>query len=75
MTRKDYIAIAAAFRNAATRTVLGGGDVYNELVSLSWAAQYVADAMAQDNPRFDRERFLQATGVSPSEVMKHSVLA
>lgn len=69
MTRKDYVAVAAAIRNAATRTVGNDDyDVYNELVSLSWAAQYIADVMAKDNPRFDRDRFMAATGVSPAQI-------
>jgi len=56
MTRKDYVLLAAAIASmpshaptlrAATRS----------------AALVIADALAKDNPRFDRERFLTACGV------------
>lgn len=48
MTRKDYVLIAAALREART---------------VAEAARLLADQLAQDNPRFDRERFLKAAGV------------
>lgn len=57
MTRKDYILIAAALKEArdtiASEYHLG----YKQ------AAYCLADALARDNPRFDRERFLKAAGV------------
>ena len=45
MTRKDYEAIAKALRAAGTVTD---------------AISNIADVMAQDNPRFDRKRFIGA---------------
>lgn len=56
MSRKDYVAIAAALRSA-----LAAGA---EERSIAEAARRIADAMAVGNPRFDRARFLAACGVS-----------
>ena len=63
MTRKDYVAIAAAIRQQAyspnadinTRNAAEG--------TREHIADDIADAMARDNPRFDRARFLKACGV------------
>ncbi len=57
MTRKDYVLIAEALRES--RPQMGGIEGWN------CAAIGVADALARDNPRFDRERFLKAAGVTP----------
>jgi hypothetical protein len=48
MTRKDYEAFAALLRD--------------EEVSIKFAEK-VADIFAADNPRFDREKFLIASGI------------
>ncbi|HVE35363.1 MAG TPA: hypothetical protein VNC18_17490 [Gemmatimonadaceae bacterium] len=58
MTRKDYVALAAAIAEARerTRTTLGSGYV------LSMATVTIANALAADNPRFDRGRFFAAAG-------------
>jgi hypothetical protein len=60
MTRKDYVAIAAAL-NACRYHPDDGAET-------DWAccdihARAIADVMARDNPRFDRARFLKACGV------------
>ena len=47
MTRRDYILIANALRKS-------GEDYFLALLNL-------ADALEVDNPRFDRERFIEAT--------------
>ena len=57
MTRKDYILIAAALNDAAR------WPTSVERRSLDMIADALADALARDNPRFDRERFLKAAGV------------
>jgi len=63
MTRKDYILIAAALKDAhALCSHPFAGPVTAE-AGCELAAQRVADALARDNPRFDRERFLKAAGV------------
>lgn len=59
MTRKDYVAIAQAFKlahvpNASAETQ----------ASLFELAGRLANILALDNPRFDRERFLVACGVA-----------
>ena len=55
MTRRDYIAIAAAIQ---------GADKYDDGEAISASIiERIADVMAQDNPRFDRARFLKACGM------------
>lgn len=65
MTRKDYVAIASTL--AATRP---DSSHYTDAglfgcVHARWhfVAVKMADMLAQDNPRFDRGRFLTACGV------------
>ncbi len=55
MTRKDYVLIAAAIKAASAAP---GYPERNAFVAFS-----LADALATDNPRFDRVRFLKACGV------------
>jgi len=61
MTRKDYVALAAAIAEAQTEEgSLDGyvGDPYEE--GRKRTAQLIADALEADNPRFDRQRFYAA---------------
>lgn len=58
MTRKDYVLIAAAIK--AVTEEHSADSVVN---GITWTAERIADALARDNPRFDRERFLKAAGV------------
>jgi hypothetical protein len=51
MTRKDYVMIAEVFARSA-------GDDLAKLIALN-----LADKLAEDNPRFDKARFLTACGV------------
>lgn len=53
MTKKDYVLIAQAVAEVGSR---GYGDI-------GPVAHQIADALATDNPRFDRERFLKACGL------------
>jgi len=55
MTRKDYELIAKAIRCASAAPGYAARN--------SFAAFAIADALASDNPRFDRERFLKACGI------------
>lgn len=58
MTRKDYVLIAEALRLARSAGTGAGHDagIYD-------AARVLAETLANDNPRFDSERFLKACGV------------
>jgi hypothetical protein len=53
MTRKDYVAIARAFAKLQPFD----GNLFDQ-----WAddVRGIADVLAADNPRFDRQRFLFA---------------
>ena len=63
MTRKDYIALARALTAARANNRTGDANraLYNN--GIDNAAACIADALAADNPRFDRARFLAACGV------------
>jgi len=61
MTRKDYVLIAAALREARSNYSLPNVAIYHN--GIDNAAHRLADALGRDNPRFDRERFLDAAGV------------
>ena len=56
MTRKDYVVIAMGIRRAITNADMHGHGT--EEIRLT--ADYIADELEIDNPRFDRERFLAA---------------
>jgi hypothetical protein len=55
MTKKDCELIAQALRNA--------GQLQSALSPNVVACQYVADALARDNPKFNRAKFIAACGV------------
>ena len=57
MTRKDYILLADALKAAAASLD------HPERTGAFLAAGQIAHALAQDNPRFDRARFLKAVGI------------
>ena len=61
MMRKDYVRLADALRSAKPSL-----DVPTIAKREAWlaAVHVVADVLARDNPRFNRERFLSACGVS-----------
>jgi hypothetical protein len=65
MTRKDYEAIAAAFRYARSDILTKEPDASHAdmLDGAALAAEHIATTMAADNPAFDRARFLKACGV------------
>lgn len=72
MTRKDYIAIAGAIRATQERIRYSNGDSSpirdQQLRGVRRAAAHLADALAEDNPRFDPARFLKECGYgSPRE--------
>jgi hypothetical protein len=67
MSRKDYVAVAAAIR--AELDSVGeksGSDYYREAIArgIKDTAQSLSSVFAAGNPRFDRQRFLAACGVN-----------
>ena len=60
MTRKDYILIAAALKAARDYSTAHHEQPADTFVT---AVLTLCDRLAQDNPRFDRGRFLKACGV------------
>lgn len=69
MTRRHFVALAEALRNAHPgpldpNTSEGRAMEYSGRAEQHrYDAQAIADALAQDNPRFDRARFLRDAGV------------
>ena len=64
MTRKDYELIAAAVKECrSTQNQAYYGLWCADDRTLDTVAGVLAEKLAADNPRFDRERFLQACGV------------
>jgi hypothetical protein len=57
MSRKDYRAFASAIKS------LKEGGEAGFTPSLSLIAETLAGVFSQDNPAFDREKFLEACGV------------
>lgn len=62
MTRKDYNLIAAVLNKFT-------GD-QGDVIDRDAMAYDLADALAADNPRFDRHRFLVAAGVWDKNILK-----
>lgn len=61
MTRKDYNLIADAIKNTRLPVSLTDERFYLMMLAATRTiAESVADGLAGDNPRFDRERFLKA---------------
>ena len=59
MTRKDYVLLAEALK-----AVIQSVDKPERTGALL-AANEIAHCLAEDNPRFDRARFLKACGLDP----------
>lgn len=59
MTRRDYIVIAKAIANAREECEQQSADA-----ALDQVAENLADALAEESDRFDRERFLKAAGAA-----------
>ena len=58
MTRKDYIALAEAFRYARGHAK-ASENPEAELTGVMAALEYVSNTLQDDNPRFDRIHFLE----------------
>ena len=69
MTRKDYKALAKAIANAKAREIdLGatGRDLAIVGFALESVVREIATVLAEDNPRFDRDKFITACGLGVS---------
>lgn len=67
MTRKDYVTLSKALRNAKPGSHPDYSPQYSHGAHSAWLAAVcgVADALTKDNPNcFDSDRFLTACGVS-----------
>lgn len=63
MTRKDYFLIASVFHNGYEQVSMTGTD--DDAIFLNSMADHMGDLLAEDNPRFDRTKFLKACGYRP----------
>ena len=66
MTKKDYTAIADVLAQRKRVLDIAGKDTPDataRLAELNSVAYQLSHMMAQDNPRFNRERFLTACGL------------
>jgi hypothetical protein len=59
MTRKDYVAIASAISAVRQYSYLSGMPQFQAGIDQVTGA--ISEVLMQDNPRFDRERFIAAT--------------
>lgn len=66
MTRKDYVVLAGVIQDTYAQFNTPGQPDYNSVAGwgVATVALNICDVLAADNPRFDRERFLTACGVS-----------
>jgi hypothetical protein len=60
MTRKDYEKFAAMLKDVRSMYTYKPNDTFNP--TLEVICEQTANIFAEDNPRFDRERFLEAAG-------------
>ena len=59
MTRKDYELIAEVLRNS--------NEIIDE-ISMAFLIDNFAKELVLENPRFDRDRFANACGMTPTEL-------
>jgi hypothetical protein len=64
MSRKDYQAIADVFAQAALAEGMSADWAHGANCAREYIAHHLASVMQVDNPRFDRQRFYVAAGVS-----------
>lgn len=72
MTRKDYVLIAAALKEARSHWLTLPADITADqeaatraafALAIKAAAEELAGSLRRENPRFDRARFFKAAGV------------
>jgi carbamoylphosphate synthase large subunit len=59
MTRKDYVAIAGAISAVRQYSYLSGMPQFQAAIDQVTGA--ISQVLIEDNPRFDRQRFIAAT--------------
>jgi carbamoylphosphate synthase large subunit len=59
MTRKDYVAIAGAISAVRQYSYLSGD--LNFQAAIDQVTGAISQVLIEDNPRFDRQRFIAAT--------------
>lgn len=64
MTKKDYELIARALRDTMLIDIASADELRGATKATRSACARVAAALATENPRFDRARFLAACGVA-----------
>lgn len=62
MTRKDYDMLASAIRETSSLVIPGGPHRMHADSALVNLANRLSDQFEEENPRFDRARFLEACG-------------
>ncbi len=60
MTKKDYILIAKALKE--TFVSFQRNDQTDKRTGVVHAIEHIATVLGQDNPRFDRDRFIGSCG-------------
>jgi len=65
MSRKDFVAVAAAINNLISAHETTKGDAASQwaVAGITATAEALANVFADANPRFDRARFLAACGI------------
>jgi len=69
MTKKDYELIASVIKGRMDNAIesyhfgYSDKDIQHATNTLADLADFMAYELSQDNPRFDRQRFLQACGI------------
>jgi len=61
MTRKDYEAIASQLRAYRKDTIDSGVNVLSKVETLSDIVEILSSVFATDNPRFNADKFREAT--------------
>ena len=76
MSRKDYELIAAALQRTHTLIEQTPANQFIDAerhVAVEVVARFLADALAEDNARFDRERFIAATKPEPPKPVTYKI--
>ena len=61
MTKKDYIKFAQLLNGYARFAVENGYEIHNAKLNLGGVINQIGDIFAEDNPNFDRARFVNAS--------------